>query len=528
LPHAMNCQLRHYSTHGDDTTHRDATKFTSKAEPHQHDIQVAHPLNLHKPYITTNLPEGGQGSSKPHKHAPTPLTTSLTKRIHAHGPMPVSFFMQECLFNENHGYYSTKSHIFGKEGDFITSPEISSIFSEMMALWVVSEAEKLHAERKKYLGKYQSTSDEPLELCIVELGPGRGTLIKDILKTIEKTGKWNGKDGNPLVKPRVVLVEKSPVLREEQRSNLQQKAVFDSATREATNCISYANASIEWKSTLEEIIMEEEEKEKRAEEAIEKLAPSQGTPPRELTAPPAPIILLAHEFFDALPVNQFQYTEKGWCEYMVDTDEDSSSPEHFKYVLSPGSTPNCLLAKARAKVSPLWVNKYQTQEQKLGRNLEVSSDAITYMQQIGHLLHLRTGSALIVDYGYRAEIADNDLVLTMQGIKEHKNVHPLSEPGLVDLSTFVDFYLLMRSVSHIPTIRAAKVLSQRDFLYRMGIDARMMRLMMHEAISDKDIQNVYSAFTRLTDPADMGDRFKMLCISTNDLPTAFEDIRAKG
>lgn len=101
------------------------------------------------------------------KEPETSMIKYLKDKIKGSGPLSVATFMNECLLNPKHGYYATKQHIFGKSGDFITSPEISSLFGELVGLWCFSMWQQM--------GK-------PKRVKLMELGPGRGTLMHDMVR----------------------------------------------------------------------------------------------------------------------------------------------------------------------------------------------------------------------------------------------------------------------------------------------------------------------------------------------------------
>jgi NADH dehydrogenase [ubiquinone] 1 alpha subcomplex assembly factor 7 len=98
----------------------------------------------------------------------TPLAKQLTQAITTTGPIPLAAYMRACLTSSSGGYYTTHSDPFGRRGDFITSPEISQLFGEMLGLWVVTE---WLAQGKRSWGT-----------SMIELGPGRGTLMDDVLR----------------------------------------------------------------------------------------------------------------------------------------------------------------------------------------------------------------------------------------------------------------------------------------------------------------------------------------------------------
>jgi NADH dehydrogenase [ubiquinone] 1 alpha subcomplex assembly factor 7 len=128
---------------------------------------------------------------------PTPLARKLMARIAAEGPIPVSAYMDACLNDAEHGYYRT-AQPFGRTGDFITAPEISQVFGELLGLWAASVWQAM---------------GEPQPVALIELGPGRGTLAADTLRAAKalpafREAVW------------LRLVETSPALRAEQARTL--------------------------------------------------------------------------------------------------------------------------------------------------------------------------------------------------------------------------------------------------------------------------------------------------------------------
>lgn len=174
----------------------------------------------------------------------TALEQILIARIMATGPMRLSDYMAECLLHPQHGYY-TQAQVFGRAGDFTTAPEISQMFGELLGLWVA-----------------QCWLDQgaPAPFTLAEPGPGRGTLMADVLRATRLVPGFHAA-------MRLHLIEASPRLRDVQAQAL-------------------ANYRPVWCDTLADL-------------------------------PQAPLFLLANEFFDALPVRQFTRSVSGWMETMV-------------------------------------------------------------------------------------------------------------------------------------------------------------------------------------------------------------------
>jgi SAM-dependent MidA family methyltransferase len=186
------------------------------------------------------------------------LKSRIAELIAAQGPISVAQFMTMALLVPRDGYYATRDP-FGasfpgsKGGDFTTAPEISQMFGEMLGLWLV-----------------QAWADQgcPKNPRLVELGPGRGTLMADILRTARVAPEF-------LVDLEVVLIEASPVLQQIQADKLRG-----------------SGADISWLPQFDDSLADR------------------------------PLFLVANEFFDALPVRQYVKTERGWCERMITAQGD--------------------------------------------------------------------------------------------------------------------------------------------------------------------------------------------------------------
>ncbi len=178
----------------------------------------------------------------------TPLAQQLIARLKQTGPITIAEYMTECLLHPRHGYYTTRDPL-GRAGDFITAPEISQMFGELVGLSLVQAWLEQGA---------------PSDAILVELGPGRGTLMADALRAMAAV---------PGTRLRPHLVEASPVLRDVQAATL-------------------AGHDPVWHDHVADL-------------------------------PDAPIFLVANEFFDALPIRQFLRTGSGWAERQVGLDGDS-------------------------------------------------------------------------------------------------------------------------------------------------------------------------------------------------------------
>jgi NADH dehydrogenase [ubiquinone] 1 alpha subcomplex assembly factor 7 len=180
----------------------------------------------------------------------TPLLALLIRRIKATGPITLADYMSECLLHPRHGYYTTREP-FGTKGDFTTAPEISQMFGELLGLC---------------LAQTWLNQGAPTAFTLAELGPGRGTLMADLLRATRTVAGFHAA-------ARVTLIEASPRLRALQRTTLGAH-------------------SAEWHDTIEAL-------------------------------PDAPLYLIANEFFDALPIRQFTRTPQGWAETIVGVSNES-------------------------------------------------------------------------------------------------------------------------------------------------------------------------------------------------------------
>ncbi|XP_030800835.1 protein arginine methyltransferase NDUFAF7, mitochondrial isoform X2 [Camarhynchus parvulus] len=211
----------------------------------------------------------------------------LARKLRASGPVTVAEYMREALTNPGQGYYTRRGGV-GESGDFITSPEISQVFGELIGIWYISEW--------MAMGK-------PSTFQLVELGPGRGTLTEDILRVFKQLASVLSK-----CDVSVHLVEVSPKLSEIQAVMLTGGKVQPSPEDESAYMkgISKTGIPIFWYRDIQDV-------------------------------PPGYSFYLAHEFFDALPIHKFQRTEKGWREVLVDIDPEV--PDQLRFVLSPSRTP---------------------------------------------------------------------------------------------------------------------------------------------------------------------------------------------
>uniref|UniRef100_A0A7N6FHC8 Protein arginine methyltransferase NDUFAF7 n=1 Tax=Anabas testudineus TaxID=64144 RepID=A0A7N6FHC8_ANATE len=228
-----------------------------------------------------------QSSSPDLEKPPHSMLRHLTSKIKSTGPISVAEYMREVLTNPVTGYY-VRNNMLGPDGDFITSPEISQIFGELLGVWIISE----------WMG-----AGRPKQLQLVELGPGKGSLASDILRVFSQLQSVLGEASVSLH-----LVEVSPTLSQLQAQNLTGNTSQEADSEDEPvyrRGKTTAGLPVCWYRRLDDV-------------------------------PTGFSVFVAHEFFDALPIHKFQRTEKGWREVMVDIDPEK--PDHLRFVVTPSPT----------------------------------------------------------------------------------------------------------------------------------------------------------------------------------------------
>jgi SAM-dependent MidA family methyltransferase len=309
----------------------------------------------------------------------------------------------------------------GRSGDFVTSPEISQVFGELIGLWAAST---WHA------------MGQPENVRLIELGPGRGTLLLDALRAAQVV---------PAFRQAIVLhmVEVSPALREKQQ---QAMSTLDVPSM--------------WHQTFEEV-------------------------------PDGPAIVIANEFFDALPVNQAIKQFNGWYERVIETDQDDN-----------------LVFGIANEVIPLFEQLVPAtvRDAPVGSIYEWRPDNLPL--GIGRRVMQQGGAALIVDYGH-TESAPGE---TLQAVGGHSFANPLATPGEVDLTAHVDF----RAFANAAESMGARVhgpIEQAPFLRNLGIDQRAAALKAYA--SAEKAAEIDAAVKRLLGEGrtEMGKLFKVIGIA---------------
>ena len=351
-------------------------------------------------------------ASLPQREKSATLKDSLIRQIAAHGPISVERYMSLALGDPDFGYYMIRDPL-GRGGDFITAPEVSQMFGELIGLWLAGEWQRMG-------------SPDPVRL--VELGPGRGTLMADAMRAMAVVpGLLDAID--------LHMVETSPVLMAEQQKRLDAS----------------------WHETLAQVRK-------------------------------GPTLLVANEFFDALPVQQFMMTDEGWRERCVEDREGE-----LAFVTGAPAVEIAISAEP-------------------GDIFEVSPASTAIAGQIASRLANSGGAALIIDYGHIA----HGLGDTLQAVRDHQYTDVLEQPGEADLTAHVDFAALREAAIQAGASVHGPV-SQGAFLKALGIDERARRL--GEAASPDQQRDILTALERLTDAKAMGELFKVMALTGPDAGT---------
>lgn len=326
------------------------------------------------------------------------LGQRLARLIAMQGPIPVAHYMAEA----NAHYYAGRDPL-GAAGDFTTAPEISQMFGELAGLW---------------LADLWARAGRPADVLFCELGPGRGTLALDALRSMRSAG----------LSPPIELVETSPALRAAQAERLPHAR---------------------WHDDL-------------------------GSVPEE-----GPLLLVANEFFDALPVRQLVATEQGWRELVVTWDGARFARVPGPPAPGPGAAPP-------------------------GTIVETAPAAAAIAAEIGRRLAGRGGAALIVDYGHDLSGTGD----TLQAVSAHRHADPWQAPGSRDLTAHVDFEALAAAAT-ATGLRSWGPRGQGEWLRSMGIDLRAAAL---ARAAPERAEEIAAARDRLVEGEAMGSLFRVLAL----------------
>ena len=342
-----------------------------------------------------------------------PLERQLIEEIRASGPIGVDRFMARALSH----YYGSRDPL-GAAGDFTTAPEISQVFGEILGLWGADQWQRLGG---------------PLPLRLVELGPGRGTLMADLLRALKVL---------PTLRQAVEVhfVETSPALRSAQAQTLRHR---------------HPDLTPQWHDRLEQV-------------------------------PAGPMLLVANEFFDALPIRQWLRDGRQWRERQVGLDGSGA----LAFVAGPVGGP---------PARPLVATD--------GDLFETCEPALAIAGEIGRRLAAAPGAAILIDYGHgRSAVGD-----TLQALKGHAYAPVLADPGEADLTAHVDFDALGQALGRAGA-NVAALEPQGRFLIDNGAELRLAALLRGK--DETAALTLKTGVRRLLDPMEMGRLFKVLAATS--------------
>ncbi len=345
------------------------------------------------------------------------LAERLSRQIAASGPISIAAYMTACLHDPADGYYAAHPQV-GADGDFITAPQVSQAFGELVGLWASDIWAQLGA---------------PSPFRLIELGPGDGTLIADALRATRRVDGFHAAG-------EICLVESSAPLREAQRCALED-----------------IGAAPTWIGDIDELSVD---------------------------APPA--IIIANEFLDCLPLQQWVSTPAGLAERRVGLDDNGA----LTFILAPA-------ALAASGGTPV------------GGTIEVSPEVARVGASLGGLVAKCGGAALFIDYA-RDEDGSGD---TLQAVLGHARECPLAHPGQADLTCRPDFGAIVERAL-VSGAQATAIVSQRDFLRGLGIEARFSAL---AAANPARAATLERQRERLIGVDQMGMLFKAVCIHSAGL-----------
>ncbi|KAK4106741.1 DUF185-domain-containing protein [Parathielavia hyrcaniae] len=456
----------------------------------------------------------------------TPLAQKLAAAIDITGPVPLASYMRMCLTADIGGYYTGAIEEgrdqFGLKGDFVTSPEISQVFGELCGIWFVAE--------------WMAQGRQSRGVELIEVGPGRGTLMDDMLRTIQR---WPAMSHSI---DAIYMVEASPELRLVQKKLLcgEDAPMTESKVGYHSVC-KYNHLPIVWTDTIKSIPI-----------AAEKMP-----------------FIMAHEFFDALPIHAFQLVSVPATQTTSPSPTDTASPStktshptlQWRELLVSPTPPNSTHATLNTPPSqsrdtpppdfqltisqqptrhslylPESSPRYRALKQPsigTGALVEICPDLSLYASdfaaRIGgspkHPKPRASGAALVLDYGPADGAVPTN---SLRGIRRHRRVSPFAEPGLTDLSADVDFAALAEAATRASEgVEVHGPVAQADFLETMGIRERVEQLTKAMMMMDNDVggeqgggagetkaEDVRKACARLVDrgPGGMGKVYKALAI----------------
>lgn len=339
------------------------------------------------------------------------ISLQLARQIEASGPISVAEYMRVA----NAAYYD-RADPLGRDGDFVTAPEISQMFGELIGMWLTD---------------IWLRGNAPSQCHYVELGPGRGTLAADALRAMARFE----------CTPDVHFVETSSALRTRQAAAVPGALFYDN---------------------------------------IDSL-PIDG-----------PLLIIANEFFDALPIRQFIATGDGWRERMVVCEDDGRFATIAGAFAADAFVPEAIRGAPADSI------------------FETAPAASDILFALYSRLQKQGGVMLVIDYGY----AEPGLGGTLQAVRGHEFAEVFENPGEHDLSAHVNFGEAAK-LARMRELQVAGPASQGMWLRALGIDMRAEAL---AANAPDQAEEIKTARNRLVDADQMGELFKVLAVAAPDWP----------
>ena len=341
----------------------------------------------------------------------TPLEKIIGDIIAAEGPMPIDRYMGLCLGHPVHGYYMSRDP-FGEQGDFMTAPEISQVFGELIGVWCAAAWDAM----------------------------GKPSTVQ--------SGRIGAGEGNP---------DGRYFESREGHAGLSGGSV-DSSCRDESGSAQVAEGKawecLTWHDSFADV-------------------------------PDGPLLLIANEFFDAIPIRQFEKRHDKWLERCVGAE-------------GMGFMPAALDNAQGAN----------------GDVIEFSPQRSEIAKDIGQRLARHKGCALIIDYGH-LQTAPGD---TLQAVRGHEYVAVTDRPGESDITSHVDFEALAKAFSQ-GGAAVHLAITQRAFLLAMGLEQRAAILSSKADANSRGI--LARAVARLAGETEMGNLFKVMVATSADLPMPY-------
>jgi NADH dehydrogenase [ubiquinone] 1 alpha subcomplex assembly factor 7 len=359
-----------------------------------------------------------------------PIDAKIRTIIETNGYIKIDEMMRQVLSINPDSYYIATENI-GAGGDFITAPEISQLFGEIIALWAIEQWQKL---------------GRPNEFCLLELGPGHGTLMSDLLRASGVVKAF-------LDAAKIHLLEINPKFIQKQKAKLKAH-----------------KKEITWIEHISDL-------------------------------PKLPTIIIANEFFDALPIKQFTKLQDRWFESILVVDPIDGQIKYGKIEIHKALAQQLALEHVNAND---------------GAIIEESLESLEIVRSLSDHIYKYSGSALIIDYGYNIEVSErnrNQYNSTLQAIKNHQYWSIIDSLGEADLTAHVDFDALKKA-SQERGVKDFRNFSQRDFLLSYGIELRLEKL--KRGLNQAECNILNRQVLRLISQDMMGELFKVLEIQSGE------------